>query len=363
MKAAVCYEYGAPLSIEDVELLPPQRGEVKIRVAVTAVCHSDVHFIRGEWGGRPPMVVGHETAGVVEETGDDVKGLAPGDRVIVSLLRRCGRCFYCMTGSPNLCEGVFALDRESRLRDRTGAALRHGFGTATFAEHAIVDQSQVVRIPEDIPLDRACLLACGVITGVGAAVHTAQVQPGSFVVVIGTGGVGLNAVQGAKLAGARRIIAVDILEGKLANARAFGATHTVNGGADDAVQAVRELTDGRGADFVLVTVGSAPAVEQGLAMLRPAGTLVMVGLPNRNAVVSIPIRGFVAKGQRILGSNMGSAHLSLDIPWLVDLYRQGRIKLDELITARYPLEGINDAIGAMERGEALRNLIVFPADG
>ncbi|HLZ23995.1 MAG TPA: Zn-dependent alcohol dehydrogenase [Ktedonobacterales bacterium] len=361
MKAAVCYEYGAPLSVEDVEIAAPQKGEVKVRVAVTAICHSDVHLIRGEWGGRPPTVAGHETAGIVEEVGEDVAQVHPGDRVIVSLLRACGRCFYCVTGLPNLCEGAFPLERGSRLRNQRGESLRHGFGTATFAEYAIVDQSQVVRLPDDIPLDRAALLACGVITGVGAAVNTAQVRPGTTVVVIGTGGVGLNAVQGARLAGATQIVAVDLLDAKLATARVFGATHTINAGSADAPRAVRDLTSGRGADYALVTVASAPAVEQGLAMLRPAGTLVIVGLPSRSATAAIPIFQLVAKGQHILGSNMGSTRLSVDVPWLVDLYRQGRLKLDELITARYPLDQINEAIAKMEAGEALRNVIMFEA--
>src|SRR5262249_7272531 len=190
MKAAVCYEFGAPLQVEDVELAPPQQGEVRVRVAATAICHSDVHRLHGEWGGKPPLVAGHETAGVVEEVGEGVTLVRPGDQVVVTMLRSCGRCFYCTSGSPNLCEASYALDPNSSLRNQRGERLRRGFGTATFAEYAVVDQSQVARIPSEMPLDRAALLACGVITGVGAAVNTAQVKPGSTVVVIGTGGVG-----------------------------------------------------------------------------------------------------------------------------------------------------------------------------
>src|SRR5262245_60861658 len=228
MKAAVCYAFGKPLVVEEVEIAAPQSGEVKVRLAATAICHSDVHLIRGEWGGDLPVVAGHESAGVVEEVGENVTLVRPGDAVVVSLLRACGRCFYCTTGLPHMCGARFALERESRLRNQRGEALHQGIRTAGFAEYAVVDQSQVVKVPSDMPLDRAALLACGVITGLGAVVNTARVGPGESVVVIGTGGVGLNAIQGAVLAGAHPIVAVDRLDVKLAAAREFGATHTIN---------------------------------------------------------------------------------------------------------------------------------------
>ena len=359
MKAAVCYEFGKPLVVEEVNIDPPQQGEVKVRLAATAICHSDVHLIRGEWGGNLPVVAGHEAAGVVEEIGQDVTLTKPGDAVVVSLLWSCGRCFYCATGSPHMCKGTFALETESRLRNKRGQPLRHGIRVAAFAEYTIVDQSQVVPVPADMPLDLAALLACGVITGLGAVVNTAQIEPGSSVVVIGTGGVGLNAVQGAVLAGAHPIIAMDILDTKLTTARVFGATHTINAGQKDALQIVRELTYGRGADYVFVTVGSATALAQGLNMIRWAGTVVIVGIPKEGATLSLPIGDFVWEGRRIIGSRMGSTRLSVDVPRLVELYQHGRLKLDELITARYPLEQINEAIEAMETGEVQRNVIVF----
>jgi NDMA-dependent alcohol dehydrogenase len=359
MKAAVCYEFGQPLVVEDVDIDPPQPGEVKVRLAATAICHSDVHLIRGEWGGDLPVVAGHESAGVVEEIGQNVTMTKPGDAVVVSLLRSCGRCFYCSTGSPHMCRGTFALETESRLRNKQGQPLNHGIRVAGFAEYAIVDQSQVVPISEDMPLDRAALLACGVITGLGAVVNTARVEPGSSVVVIGTGGIGLNAVQGALLAGAHPIIAIDILDMKLSAALTFGATHTVNARQPDAGKAVRKLTSGRGADYVFVTVGSAAAVAQGLKMVRWAGTLVIVGMPEEGATVPLPVTDLVWKGWRILGSRMGSTRLSVDIPRLVELYRHGRLKLDELITARYSLDQINEAIEALETGEVRRNVIIF----
>ena len=358
MKAAVCYEFGKPLVVEEIEIDPPQKGEIKVRLAATAICHSDIHIIRGEWGGEPPIVAGHEGAGVVEEIGENVTLAKPGDHVVVSLLRSCGRCFYCTTGSPHMCEADYALEHESRLQTKHGQSIQHGINTAAFAEYTIVDQSQVVRVPDDLPLDRASLLACGVITGAGAVINTAKVRPRESVVVIGTGGVGLNAVQGAVLSGANPIIAVDLLENKLTAARTFGATHTINATQEPAPEEiVRALTAGRGADYVFVTVGSVGAVEQGYEMIREGGTEVIVGIPG--STFSLPVGGLAVTERTITGSKMGSTNLSVDVPKLVALYQQGRYKLDELITSRYPLEEINEAIEATERGEALRNVIVF----
>jgi S-(hydroxymethyl)glutathione dehydrogenase/alcohol dehydrogenase len=362
VKAAVCYEFGKPLVVEEIEIDPPQSGEVQVRLAATAICHSDVHLVRGDWGQwstQPPLVAGHEAAGVVAEVGPGVAGVQPGDPVVVSLLRSCGRCFFCTSGQPYFCSGTFALSSESRLRNQRGERLRHGISTAAFAERVVVDQSQVVKIPADMPLDRACLLACGVITGVGAVTNTAQVPAGSSVVVIGTGGVGLNAVQGARLSGANPIIAVDIADNKLLAAREFGATHTINANSSDVRATVRELTQGRKADYVLVTVGSAAAVTQGLGLARRGGTIVIVGMPAAGATAPLPIGDMAWDGQKVIGSSMGSTRLSVDVPRLVELYRSGRLKLDELITARYRLDEINTAIEVMERGQALRNVIIF----
>jgi len=359
MKAAICYEFGKPLVIEEVEIDPPKRGEVKVRLTATGICHSDVHLIRGEWGGNPPIIAGHEAAGIVEEIGTDVVLTKPGDAVVVSLLRSCGHCFHCTIGSPHLCEGTFALNTESRLRNRHGETLQHGLRTAAFADYVIVDESQVAPISAEMPLDRAALLACGVITGIGAVVNTAHVRPGQSVVVIGTGGVGLNAIQGAVLVGAHPIIAVDLLETKLTTAQAFGATHTINVTQQEPLAAMKELTLGRGTDYVFVTVGSPTAVAQGFDMISKAGTVVVVGLPHAGATVPVPIGKLVGDERRIIGCLMGSTRLRVDIPRLVELYRHKRLKLDELITARYPLERINEAIMAMETGEVIRNMIVF----
>jgi S-(hydroxymethyl)glutathione dehydrogenase/alcohol dehydrogenase len=359
MKAAVCREFGAPLVIEDIGIDPPAAGEVRVKLAACAICHSDIHYIEGAWGGSLPVLCGHEAAGVVEEAGAGVTLAKPGDHVVVTLIRSCGRCFFCARGDPTLCEGSFALDRESRLRDAEGNAIRQGIRTGAFAEHVVVDQSQVVPIPESLPFDVASLLACGVITGLGAVVNTAKVPPGSSVAVIGTGGVGLNSVQGAALVGAQPIIAIDLADGKLAAATEFGATHTINSTRDDAKEAVRAATSGRGADYVFVTVGSVAAVEQGITLLRRGGTLVIVGMPASGAKASIEALDVADHSWRIIGSNMGSTRLRIDVPKLIEHYEQGRLKLDELITARYPLAEINQAIAAVNRGEALRNVIVF----
>jgi Zn-dependent alcohol dehydrogenase len=364
VKAAVCYEAGRPLVVEDVVLDPPKTGEVRVRIGAVAICHSDVHLVRGDWTGwtstPPPVIAGHETAGVVEEVGSGVTRVRPGDHVVVSLLRTCGACPPCLTGAAYLCEGRFALATEHRLHTRTGRPLNMGIRVAGFAEAVVVEQSQLVPIPADLGLDRACLLACGVITGVGAVLNTAQLTSGSSAVVIGCGGVGLNALQGAALAGAAPLVAVDIVAGKLPVARTFGATHAFDGRDGTLPERVRALTGGRGADYVFVTVGSPPAVSQALALVRRGGTVVLVGMPAAGATAPIPIGDFAGNGLRLLGSNMGSTRLGVDVPRLVERHHEGRLKLDELITARYPLERINEAIEAMEGGAALRNVVVFP---
>jgi S-(hydroxymethyl)glutathione dehydrogenase/alcohol dehydrogenase len=360
LKAAVCYEFGKPLVIDEIDIDPPGRGEVKVRMAATAVCHSDVHHLRGDWGGPTPTVTGHESAGIVEEVGEDVTSIRRGDHVVVSLLRSCGRCFYCTTGAPYFCEGSFVLDNETRLHTRGGEPIEQGIFVGGFAEYVVVDQSQVVPVPKELPLEYAALLACGVITGVGAVINAARVEPGASAVIIGTGGVGLNAVQGAAISGANPIIAVDMLDTKLEAARTFGATHTVNARREDAPQAVRRLTlEEHGADYVFVTVGSTAAVEQGLKMLRKEGLLVALGIPEIDATAPLSVYDLVLKGARVMGCRQGASRPRVDVPRLVGLYQSGRLKLDELITARYPLERINEAIASMERGEALRNVIIF----
>ena len=359
MKAAVCYEFGKPLVVEEVELDRPHGGEVLVKIAACAICHSDVHEVRGAWGGTVPVVSGHEAAGVIEAVGTGVTRVKPGDHVVVSLLRQCGECYYCTIGQPFRCEKSFPLDTESRLRNRDGVVLRHGIRTAAFAEYAVVDQTQVVAIPKEIALECASLLACGVITGLGAVTNTAKVETGSRVAVVGCGGVGLNAVQGAVLSGASQIIAIDLLPNKLAAAKAFGATHTLNGRDGDVVQGVLALTEGRGVDYAFATVGSPRAIEQVIGMVHQTGKAVIVGMPANDEVMFSVNAHHMTTGRTITGSPMGSTRLFVDVPRLVQLYQEGRLKLDELITKRYGLSEINEAIDSMARGEALRNVIIF----
>jgi len=358
MKAAILYEFAQPLVVQEVDLSPPERGEVLVRLVASGICHSDVNIVRGEAKAPLPVVLGHEASGYIEEIGSDVAGLQPGDPVAISLVRSCGRCFYCVRGHPNDCEGTHPLGTHTRIH-RAESPITQGINVAGFAEYVVVDQSQVVKLPQTMPLIPAAVLGCGVITGVGAVVNTARVEAGSSVVVMGLGGVGINAIQAAALVGARRIIAVDLLDNKLAFAKTFGATHLINARSDDPVEAVKELTNGRGADYVFVTVGSPRAVADSLNMARKRGTIVLIGLLGDDGTVPLPVSKLVLNEFRITGSFMGSSRISEDIPQIVDLYQQGRLKLDELVTGRFRIEQINEAIDSMERGEAIRNLLVF----
>lgn len=360
MKAAVCRTFGQPLTIEDVDLAPPHAGEVRVKVAACAICHSDILYADGAWGGHLPAVYGHEAAGIVAEVGAGVTHLKRGDRAVVTLIRSCGHCPACSRGAQVRCETVFPLDAQSPLTARaTGERLVHGLRTGAFAEEVVVEASQAVAIPDDVPLDCAALLACGVLTGAGAVINTAGARPGDSVVVIGTGGVGLNAVQGAVLAGAAPIIALDLSPAKREAALRFGATHAIDPTAADAADQVRALTGGRLADWVFVTVGAKSAMEQATRLIGRGGAVVVVGMPASGVTASYDPGWLAADEQRIIGSKMGSARVRIDIPRLVAAYQQGRLKLDELITGRYPLARINEAVDSVKRGEALRNVIVF----
>ncbi len=359
MKAAVCREFGKPLVIEDIDLAEPKQGEVKVRIAACAICHSDILYMDGAWGGQLPAVYGHEAAGVVEAVGAGVSNVAVGDHAVVSLIRACGTCHYCTQGHTVMCETRFPLDEESPLTAADGTPIVQGLRTGAFAEQVVVDASQAVAVPKSLPLDSASLLACGVITGLGAVVNTASVRAGSSVAVIGTGGVGLNSIQGAALAGAATIIAIDLADDKLEAARSMGATHAINPRTEDAAQAVRDATQGRGADYVFVAVGAKSAIEQGFGLLARGGSLIVVGMPADGVKTEFDPGLLAGESQKVLGSKMGSTRLAVDVPWLVDLYGQGRLKLDELITGRYPLAEINQAVDAVRRGEALRNVILF----
>ena len=359
MRAAVCRAFGAPLVLEELELAAPEGDEVRVRIAACAVCHSDIHYAEGAWGGALPAVYGHEAAGVVAEVGAGVSTVVPGDHVIVTLIRFCGSCFFCAAGQPALCETPFPRDQRSPLTARDGTPVAAAMRMGAFAEEVVVHASQAIPIPHDVPFDSAALVACAVLTGVGAVVNTAAVRPGQSVVVIGTGGVGLNAVQGAAGANAAPIVAIDLVEDKLAVARAFGATHTINPAGEDAVAAVAALTEGRRADHVFVTVGARSAIEQGARLVRRGGTLVVLGMPADGVTAAYDPTWLADGSQRIVGSKLGDARPAVDVPRLVARYRERALKLDELISGRFPLAEINTAIASANRGDALRNVVVM----
>jgi Zn-dependent alcohol dehydrogenase len=358
MKAAVCYEHGNPLTIEEINLDPPQKGEVKVKVAATAICHSDIHDIKGELPGKLPFVPGHESAGYVDSVGEGVTAFKSGEPVVVTLLRSCGKCYYCITGYPHLCEYRWPMD-DTRISNKRGVKLVAKGKIAGFAEYVVVHESQLVKIPNNMPMDRAALLACGVITGFGVVVNRAQVKPMHSVVVMGVGGVGMNAIQGAALSGARPIIAVDVVESKLQAALKFGATSTVNAKRDDAVDAVKQLTSGRGAEHAFVTVGSIAALRQAFQMTGPRGTTYIVGLPPVKDMLTMSPMEFIRFEKSISGGFMGSTNIQVDIPRLISLYQEGTLKLDELVSGHYPLNRINEAIESSEKGDDLRNVITF----
>ncbi len=359
MKAAVCYELNKPLVLEDVTLREPSKGEIKIRVAATAICHSDVHDWRGQMPGSVPFIAGHEVAGYVEKTGEGVTYVKAGDPVVVSLLASCGKCYYCITGLPHLCLHRFDPPKVPRVRNKKGQPIDLKGNIGGFAEYVVVDESQVVKLPKDIPLDSAALIACGVITGFGGVVNRAKVRPFQSVVVMGAGGVGINAIQGAAYLGAYPVIAVDVLDNKLKMAMKFGATHMVNAKDAKSVDKILKLTDGRGAEFVFVTVGSIPAIKQGMSFTGLRGTIVLIGLPNYKDQFSFAPLDIIPVEKNIIGGFMGATNVKVDIPYLITLYQRGKLKLDELITGRYPLSKINEAMLLTEKGEGLRNVIMF----
>jgi Zn-dependent alcohol dehydrogenase len=358
MKAAVCYEFDKPLVVEEIDLEPPKKGEVKVRLAATAICHSDIHVIKGDFPGiELPIVAGHESAGYVVEVGEGVNSVKPGDAVCTLMLSPCGKCYYCISGKPHLCTTIYPLDTERRMHNKRGQSIGTCMKGAGNSEYAVVTESQLVPIPQDIPMDSAAPLSCGFTTGYGAVVNRAQVKPHDSVVVIGVGGVGISSVQGALISGAYPIIAVDIIDSKLEAAKSFGATHTVNSRSSDAVQAIQQLTNGRGADFAFMTVGSAEALKQSFMMIGPRGVVVVIGVVNE-PVPFVPAELTITE-KVIIGTKGGSINPAVDVINMVDLYKAKRIKLDEMITGRYPLEQINEAMASVERGEALRNVIVF----
>jgi len=361
VQAAVMRRQAAPLDIEDVQVDAPGPGEVLVKTKATGICHSDLHVLDGNLPVPPPCVLGHEPAGIVEAVGPGVADFAPGDHVIGCLTAWCGVCRFCTEGRPYLCPTQFVGRPDgapSRLTDRSGAPLFQFANLSSFAERMLCPERSLVKIRDDMPLDRASLIGCGVTTGLGAVINTTRVPAGASVAIIGCGGVGLAAIQGARLVGAGRVIAVDAQPWKFDLARAFGATHTVDPKDGDPVAAVHALTGG-GVDFAFECIGLVPTVQQAIAMTGRGGTTVLVGVVPFTDMVPFSAADLTLQEKRIIGSYMGSNRFRFDMPKYVDFYLDGRLKLDEMISARLGLDEVNHAFDRMRAGEVARQVIVF----
>jgi len=361
MKAAVFHGPKMPLSIEDVELDKPQDREVLIKTVASGVCHSDLHFVDGLYPYAAPAVLGHEAAGIVEEVGRQVTYVKPGDHVICCLSVFCGTCARCMSGHPNLCSNKEATQRKPGDKPRIsqkGQPVNQFLDISSYCEKMLLHENAVVKIREDLPLDRAALIGCGVTTGVGAVLNTAKIEPGSTVAVFGAGGVGLAAIQGARIAGARKIIAVDMFEGKLAMAKRMGATDTVDASNSDPVDEIRKMTDGAGVDYSFEAIGLKKVAEQAFLAIKPGGTATVIGMIPVGQKVELDGYMFLTE-RKLQGSNMGSNRFRIDMPKYIDFYLQGRLNLDDMISRRGKLEDVNEAFRAMKAGEVARTVLMF----
>lgn len=364
MRAVVFTNPSEPVRVRDVEVDPPGHGEVAVTIAAAGVCHSDLHVRRGDWAVPVPLVMGHEGAGVIAEVGPGVSGLSEGDHVVLSWVAPCGQCRHCLADHPARCKvaatvvgpGGVLMDGTSRL-SLDGGRIAHYLGVSSFAERAIVPASGAIRVREDAPLDVIAMVGCAVATGVGAVLNTAAVEAGAVVAVIGCGGVGLSVVQGARLARASRIIAVDLRTDKIALAGQLGATDQVDASVTDPVSAVRELAPD-GVDYAFDAIGLTTTTSQAIAMLGLGGAAVLVGLPPAGATVSFEPLALAEADQRILGSNYGSVRPATDIPALVDRFMDGDLLLDDLVSARLPLESAAAALDDLEAGNAVRTLLM-----
>ncbi len=361
MQAAIFRQAHEPVTIESVDVDSPADREVIVRTMATGVCHSDLHFVDGDLPApRRPMVMGHEGAGVVEEVGAAVTGFQPGDHVVACLSGFCGSCAQCLSGHPNVCTARYVSrprGADPRLRiDGEGVIQFADLGT--FAEQMLVHENSIVKIDPDIPFDVAALMGCGVLTGLGAALRTAGLEAGQTVAVFGCGGVGLSIVQGALLGGAGRIIAIDQFQSKLEMASALGATDLIDGSAGDAVDRVRELTGGAGVDHAFEAVGLPSLIRQAIEVLAVRGTVTIVGVTPTGATLEFPLDA-IRPECKIQTSRMGSNRFRIDIPMYLEFYRQGRLRLDDMVTRRLQLRDVNESFRAMKAGEVARSVLLF----
>ena len=360
--AAILWEQGQPLCVEAAELDAPGPGEVLVEVKASGVCHSDLHPARGDWPVKTPVVLGHEGAGIVREVGPSVSSVTPGDHVVFCWAPACGVCVPCREGRAVLCDRVEKVTFRNKLP--SGATRLHArqrdiapfLGTACFSDFVVVPDAGAIRVPAEVPFEALATIGCAVITGVGAVTNAGHVPAGSRVAVIGAGGIGLNVIQGAVVAGCAQIIAIDIRSIPLTIAQTFGATHTIEAAADVAA-AVRDLTAGRGADYVFDTVGSPATLSASIASAKKGGTVVLTGLSRVDAQGSIAMFPFVMQEKRLIGSVYGSGNPARDIPQLVSLYQQGRLKLGELVSRTYTLDKVNDALAALAASDGARGVI------
>ena len=359
MKAAVLREHNKPLVIEEVQVSKTGPREVLVRTVAAGVCHSDVHFMDGSYPYMLPTILGHESAGIVEEVGSSVTYVKKGDHVITCLSAFCGHCDKCLTGHLSLCSSPDVSrkeDEESRLIQDSNP-IHQFLNLSSFAEMMLIHEHALVKVREDMPFDRAALIGCSTTTGVGAVFHTAGVEPGSKVAVIGCGGVGLAAINGAAIAGAAEIIAVDMVDSKLELAKALGATHTVNAGNCDAVGEVQELTKG-GCDYTFEAIGLKATAEQAFKMLGAGGTATVIGMIPVGTMIEIHGAELLSE-KKIQGSNMGSNRFRVDMPRFVDFYLSGKLYLDQMISKHIKLEDVNDALQALKTGQEARHVIMF----
>ena len=363
-KAVLYRELNKPVVVETIQVESPKRGEVMVEIGACGVCHSDLSATNGTIPLPPPLVLGHEAAGTICELGEGVTDIAVGDTVVVSWVPTCGKCRYCVMGKPQLCDvsarATLTLpDGTSRYKDAKGNTLHHFAGTGVMAEYATLHRDNVIKIDPSVGMDKAAIVGCAVMTGVGAALNTAKVEPGSSCVVFGAGGVGLNAIQGCAIAGAKQIIAVDMADKKLEYARTFGATHTLNPSTDgDPVGKVMALTGG-GADYAFECIGFGATIQQAFGCVRKGGTAVVVGVSKPTETVTLGAFLLPFQEKVLTGSMYGSARPSIDFPRLLDLYKGGRLKLDELVTATYRIDDAPRAFDDLVAGVNARGVIVF----